>query len=160
MWKGEGTNRLFSKVCRDWHRALGCCTQTGFDPRKTIFLCSWFLRLTSTVHLRSASSVLSILQTSHAVFKTTPVPSPFYKGGSQKNTQVHGGILWVLDLNDLLTSGLLRKVVSDCCLHACLFTTLPYSLNQPNLGPLLVFPTWEWHHYPPNCISQKAMSPL
>ena len=132
MERGRDKQTLL-QGCRGWYKTLGCFTQIGFNPRRAIFLCSLLLPLTSTVHLQGASSVLNILQTFHAVFKTILVPSPFYKERSQKKKkiQVHGGILEVFDLNCLLTLGLFIKVFSVCCLCACLSTTLLYPLNWP-----------------------------
>lgn len=49
------------------------------SPRGTIFLCSLLYQLTFTEHLLDTSSMLSILQTSHAVLKTALLLSHFIK---------------------------------------------------------------------------------
>lgn len=134
MWKGEGANRPFSKVCRDWCRALGCFTQIGFNPRKTIFLCSLSLRLTSTVHRRGARSVLNILQTSRAVFRTTPVPFPFYKGGRWKKARFVGVLYKFLIWTASWLQGFLAKcfqvvVCGLVCLLRCHIPSVGHSLH-------------------------------
>ena len=110
--------------------SLGCFTQTHFN-KEDCDLCSLLYQLTSSLHLQGASSGLNILQPSPAVFKTTPMPSQFYKEEAKEKLGAWG-ILEVLDLNCLSTSGLSIKVFSDCCLCACLFTTLLYSFSRPH----------------------------
>lgn len=130
IWKGAGTNRPSSKVCRGWSIVLAALLKPT-STRRIVILCSLLYQLTSSIHLQGASSGLNILQPSPAVFKTTPMPSQFYKEEAKEKLGAWG-ILEVLDLNCLLTSGLSIKVFSDCCLCACLFTTLLYSFSWPH----------------------------
>lgn len=129
IWKGEETNRPFSKVCGVWKRALGCFTCIQFSPSKSkgnhiplfiIISANIYWTLTGyQLYAKYFANISCSSQNSSTVVS-------FYKGGSWRSARFTFELLKfprvlfqanILPLNLLprhLSSSFMASVTTQC----------------------------------------------